>query len=210
MTDSHEPAADDLFAGVWITVADLARRKGITRQSVSERVKRLAADGLLNVRQEGRSKLINLAQYDRAVGDVGDPAKEAGRDTKAADADPSVDPKNSAYRDATTRDRQYSADLKYLELQERLGKLVPLAQIEEAAIRAAEATIKIVDRLPSRSDDLASAVARDGGAGARAVMKEITREMRQAIADAMSILAGAAVPMSLETERANDEQDAAG
>lgn len=185
---------DDL--GLWESVAEVARRKGITRQSLNERVDRLEADGLIKVKREGRSKLINVAEFDRVVGDVGDAVKEGAAITRAeteGDAE-----KNPALRDHQSRAAQYTADLKYLDLEERLGRLVPVAEVEDAAQKSAEATVRIVDRLPTFADAIAAAVGKDGPAGARAKLKEIARELRTAIAEAMGELARKAEPMTLE------------
>jgi DNA-binding Lrp family transcriptional regulator len=182
--------------GLWESVAEVARRKGITRQSLNERVDRLASDGLIKVRRNGRSKLINSAEFDRVVGEVGDAVKEGAAITRAeAETGASATP---ALRDHQERAARYAADLRFLDLEERLGRLVPVAEVEDAAQKCAEATVRVVDRLPTYADAIAAAVGKDGPAGARAKLKEIAREIRQAIADAHGELARNAEPMALE------------
>lgn len=186
---------DDL--GLWESVAEVARRKGIARQSLNERVDRLESEGRIKVRRDGRSKLINVAEFDRVVGEVGDAVKEGAAITRA-EAEAVGDDKNPALRDNQARAAQYTADLKYLDLEERLGRLVPVAEVEDAAQKCAEATVRVVDRLPTYADAIAAAVGKDGPAGARAKLKEIAREIRQAIAEAHGELARKAEPMTLE------------
>lgn len=181
--------------GLWESVAEVARRKGITRQSLNERVDRLASEGLIKVRRDGRSKLINVAEFDRVVGEVGDAVKEGAAATRAEADDLE---KNPALRDHQARAAQYTADLKFLDLEERLGRLVPVAEVEEAAVKCAEATVRVIDRLPTYADAVAAAVGKDGPAGARAKLKEIAREIRQAIAEAHGELARKAEPVTLE------------
>src|SRR5258708_27715445 len=101
---------DLLDVGLWETVARVARRKGITRQSLNERVDRLASEGLIKVRRAGRAKLINVAEFDRVVGEVGDAIKEGAAATRADDGDAE---KNPALRDHQARAAQYTADLKF-------------------------------------------------------------------------------------------------
>jgi hypothetical protein len=186
---------DELDRGLWLTVAEVARCKGITRQALNERVDRLASEGLIKVRRDGRSKLINLAEFDRVVGEVGDAVKEGAAMTRAeADGDAE---KNPALRDHQARAAQYTADLKYLDLEERLGRLVPVAEVEDAAATCAEATVRVIDRLPTYADAIAAAVGRDGPAGARAKLKEIARELRTSIAEAHGELARKAEPITL-------------
>jgi hypothetical protein len=151
--------------------------------------------GRIATRMDGRSKLVNLAQYDRAVGETGDAVKEGAAATRADDGDAE---KNPALRDHQARAAQYTADLKFLDLEERLGRLVPVAEVEDAAAKCAEATVRIIDRLPTHADAVAAAVGKDGPAGARAKLKEIAREMRQAIADAEGDLARNAKPWTVD------------
>lgn len=201
MSDGSELA--DL--GHWISVAELARLKNIARQSAGERVDRLENEGKITVKRDGRSKMINLAEYNFAVGEVGDASKEAGAATKAiSDADDGPAP-NNHFRDAQTREKQYAADLKYLELNERLGKLVPADEVEAAAIKAAEDIISLIDRIAGQAEAVAAAVAKDGATGARTKLKEIARDVRQGIATAMAKLAGSAVPLKIETGNAADD-----
>lgn len=198
---SDEP--DDLAEnGLWLSVAELARQRNITRQSAAERVDRLEAEGKLTTRRDGRSKLVNLAEFDLAIGEAGDAAREAAAETKAeAEPDETHAPAAPAFRDHQTREKQYAADLKFIELQRELGRLVPADQVAEAAARCAEKALAVIERLSTYSDTLAAAVAQDGANGARAKLKEITRDIRQGVADAMRDLASsAASPAMIQSE----------
>ena len=190
-----EQRSDDLSAGLWLSITQLAELKGVGKGWISERVKALESAGRIETKIEGRSKLVNLAQYDRAVGETGDAVKEGAAATRA-DADDAE--KNPALRDHQARAAQYTADLKFLDLEERLGRLVPVAEVEDAAQKCAEATVRIIDRLPTYADAIAAAVGKDGPAGARAKLKEIARELRSGIAEAHGELARNAEPMTLE------------
>jgi hypothetical protein len=182
--------------GLWESVAEVARRKGITRQSLNERVDRLASEGLIKVRRDGRSKLISVAEFDRVVGEVGDAVKEGAAATRAeADGDAE---KSGALRDHQARAAQYTADLKFLDLEERLGRLVPVADVKEAAAKCAAVTVRVIDQLPTHADSIAAAIGKDGPAGARAKLKQLARDMRTAIAEAHGELARNAEPVTLE------------
>jgi hypothetical protein len=182
----------ELDFGLWLSVAELARLKNLSRQSVHERVRRLVETGHLTTRGEGRSLRVNLAQYDLAIGSTGDAAREAGAATKAmVDVDA---PTSSAFRDAQTREKQYAADLKYLELQQRLGELVPVAEMKEAAVKMGEAVVNIVTRLPSHAEVLAGAFTKAGIPQVRSELNDIVRSMRVEIADAFGVIAENAEP----------------
>ncbi len=191
--------SNTLSDGLWLSISEIARLKGISRQAIAKRIGPLTAHGLLDVQSgENGAKLINLAQFDRAVGEVGDAIKEGAAETRAEMA--ADVPASPALRDHQARAAQYAADLKFLDLEERLGRLVPVVEVEEASAKCAEATVRVIDRLPTYADSIASAVGKDGPAGARAKLKEIAREMRVEIAAAHGELARKAEPMTLEPD----------
>jgi DNA-binding MarR family transcriptional regulator len=184
--------------GLWLTISELAKREGVGKPTISERVKRLEADGLVKSKPgRGRQKLVNLAQYLVATNKAGDAAKQLAADTRAeADApqppEPGGDP---TYRAAQTRRAQLDADLKEIELAQKRGELLPVADIEDAAGKFAEAIVRVLDRIPTRADEIAAAVGRDGTTGARAKLKEIVRDLRTAVAESVTLIAaGATLP----------------
>ena len=193
----------DLDAGLWLSISEIARDRGKSRQAIAKRVDSLVEAGKLQTRPgPNGTKLVHLAQFDIAVGETGDAVKEAAAETRA-ESEGSAD-KNPALRDHQARNAQYTADLKFLELEEALKRLVPVSEVEDAAIKAAEATVRIIDRLPSFADAIAAAVGKDGPAGARGKLKEIARELRQGIAEAYGELARKAEPIVL-TSMDDDE-----
>lgn len=184
--------------GVWLTITELADRLGVRKSTVSEKVAALTADGLIETKPgKGRTKLVHLASYLRATGQAGDAAKEAGAATRAAlaaetalplaDAPPTAS-NNPTFRDAQTREKELAADLKELELKQRLGELVAVADLAGVAEQAAEQMVAALDRLPTRAEDMAAAVGRDGTAGARAQYKRDARDLRASIAEAFKRL----------------------
>jgi len=197
MNPTPEMVPGDLLeSGLWLSVSDLARRKGVSKQSISERLAKLVAAGLVETKPgKGRARLVNVAQYDRAVGQIGDPAKEAGAATKrelAGETDSLFDaePRHApGYRDAKADDARYSAELKRLELEERLGKLVRADEVSDAIMQAARTVRQVVERLPLRAAELAAAVGKDGEVGARGVLKAATHDILAEIADALEALA---------------------
>src|SRR5258708_4176601 len=134
-TTSNEALRD----GLWLSISEIAARKRVSKQAISERVARLVADGRLITKPgKGKQKLINLAQYDTAIGDVGDAAKEAGAaTTRAANAAPASSAGNGRFRDEQARDKAYSADLKEIELNRLRGNLLPVAEFDACAEDAA-------------------------------------------------------------------------
>jgi hypothetical protein len=103
-------------------------------------------------------------------------------------------PPSSAFRDAQTREKQYAADLKYFELQQRLGEVVPIAEVKVGARNMAEAALKVITHLPSHADALAAAFTKAGIPQMRSELNAIVHNMRVEIADAFGVIAESAEP----------------
>lgn len=179
---------EDASSGVWVSLSDLARRRGISRASAKERVDRLEVQGLVETRREGKLRLVELAAFDRAIGAAGDSVK----DLAAATARGLREPELNAYRDAQTVRARYEAQLKALDLAERRRKLLPIDGEHGIAVAAGKIGAVIareMDGLVSHADDLVTAVGREGVAGARRVLKELGTATRTRIATALQGLA---------------------
>jgi DNA-binding IscR family transcriptional regulator len=191
---SDEPGLD---LGLWLSISEIARQRDKSRQAIAKRVDSLVEAGLLETKPgPNGTKLVNLAQFDRAVGETGDAFKEAGAETKA-EAETET-PASPALRDHQARAAQYSADLKFLDLEERLGRLVPIDEAKFAGVKIGEAVVRIVGRLPTYAETITASAVKDGVPGSRAALKEIERDVRAAIADALREIIGAAVPSTIE------------
>lgn len=191
--------------GVWVSVADLAKRKNVTRQSASERVAKLERAGLIVTRRDGRSKLVELATYDRAVGQVGDGAREQAAETKR---DAAREPQASGpLRDAQAERATYDAKLKALDYAERTGQLVAVRGqhgIETAMIRITEEIVRDLQQPLNWIPDIMEASAL-GEPALRRLLRRKIHELRQSIASKMTGLLGEAQ----EAETAGVEIDLA-
>lgn len=195
--------------GLWVSVSDLAARKGVTKQTIAEKVARLEAQGLLSTRPgKGRAKLVNLAEFDRAIGETGD----AIREMAAASARPSAPVTQPAPEGADpilakeqARRVAYQADLAKLDLDERLGKLLPVEHVTAAMVRCAEALTRALEQMPTGADDLAAAVAKEGVTGARAFLRTMGRDMRALLAREMRLLE--VEPESTEPEPESEREE---
>lgn len=190
--------SNDLAAGLWLSISEIARLKDKSRQAIAKRVAALVGRGLLDTRPgENGTKLVNLAQFDRAVGEVGDAIKEGAAESRA-EIEAGEVPASPALRDHQARAAQYAADLKFLDLEERLGRLVPVSEVKEAGAKLGEAVVRVIERLPTFSESVASVAVKDGAHGVRVTLKEITRQLRTEIAEAMGVIAASAQPSAIE------------
>jgi hypothetical protein len=201
------PEHTELDAGLWLSVTELAAKKRVGKSTISEKVTRLVEAGRLTVKPgTGKQKLINLAQYDTAIGAVGDGAREQGAATKAA-ANPSATdaqraPPDGRFRDEQTREKAYSADLKFIELERARGNLLPVAEFEPIGESLAARIGAIIDGLLARDSELTAIAIKEGDNGMRAALKRITRAQREEVVKATKNMAFAA--------RARATSDAAG
>jgi hypothetical protein len=187
----------ELDDGLWLSVTELAAKKGVGKSTISEKVGRLVEAGRLTVKPgAGKQKLINLAEYDTAIGAVGDGAREQGAATKAADRPGATDapklPPDGRLRDEQTRDKAYAADLKFIELERARGNLLAVADFDPLAEDAASRIGDIVDGLLARDSELTAIAVKEGENGMRAALKRIARAQRIAIVTAMKDMAIAA------------------
>jgi DNA-binding MarR family transcriptional regulator len=208
--------AEDDTSDSWLTVSALARLRGVDKAAISRRVARLEAAGALTTRAGERgTKLINVAEFTHAVEMTTDAIREAngraaspihrqaaetnGRRSAAAsqvaEADMGDTPSDPILAREQARKTQIGAHLAQLDLNERLGQLLPLDRAQEAARAAAERLRRAVDQMPSRAEEVASGLAqaspfaaallaalRSDPQGARAYFKAMAREQLAAMA----------------------------
>lgn len=190
--------------GLWLTVSEIARQRGVDKAAVSRRLSRLESLGAVATRPGPRgTKLVNVAAYDRAVGETTDAIRAMNGGAVAA---PVVAETGGLKQDPVLAREQarrtaYQAELAKLDLEERLGNLLPVDQIAAAVGVCAEGIVRAIEHLPARADELSAAVAKDGTQGARAVLKVATRDLRAAIErELRNIAIGAAAAHNAEAE----------
>ena len=78
----------------------------------------------------------------------------------------------------------FDAELKRLDLAQRLGSLVEVDAVRRSIEICALELAQAIDQLPARADALANAMAKDGVSGLRAALRGLAREMRETLAQA--------------------------
>jgi len=177
-----------------VSVSELARMKGISRQAVSKRLARMIEDGVIVERHRGREKVVSLAEWDAATNEYTDLAKVAGRQTRAAARGDTGDsagptPRDASYTHELTRKARYDADLKELELRRIQRTLVPVEDIVQATTKVAEAMIRDIEQIPTFADDFAAAFNRGGVAALREELRSKARYVRQTMCANLNRLA---------------------
>lgn len=193
--------SNDLAQGLWMSVSELAVVRGIDKSAISRRLQRLQAGGArIGTRREGRSLLVNVADFDVAVGEHGDRARETGEATKKGG---SLD--DPIYSREQARRMSYEADIKKIELARLRGELILVADLSDAAMNAGETILRGIDQWVGRAEELANA-ANVPVSVARVFLKAATRDLRQRIADTMQALAATTTAVSAATESEDDHE----
>jgi DNA-binding Lrp family transcriptional regulator len=167
----------------WVSISELARLKGLSKAAVSERVKGLVDKGQLATKPgKGKVVLVNLAAFDRAIGETTDLARAAGAETKRLTSSSARDDAAPIYTAEQARHMAYKAESARLDLEERQGKILSVADVAAAIATAGDAIARAIEQLPTMADDVAAAVAQAGASGARTALKAKARDLRDLVA----------------------------
>ena len=187
MLSSADAAVDE-----WVSIADLARLKGISKQAVSKRVKRLADEKLIEVRPHGRELHVNLAQFDKAVGETTDPAQALRNGAPEPEPETPVDP---SYSKSKALRESYQAENARLDLEERRGNLTLVIEVERREMAIYR---RLRDRLLGLPAKVADNLAR--APDARGIRMMLDEEIRKLLDD---------MARELDRQAEEDEDDAA-
>ncbi|WP_156937981.1 winged helix-turn-helix domain-containing protein [Mesorhizobium sp. LNHC221B00] len=170
---------------VWKSLSEIAVIKGVSKVAVKKRVDRYEREGLVTTRRHGRERLVDLAAYDKAVGVAGDAFREQAAETQKSDR---TEPP-SAMRDAQTEKAQWEARRSALDVNERLGNLLPVKSVELAMVKAGEAIVRSLGQLATFAPDLMTA-AKEGEPAMRRKLREIEHQLRRKAGEALTLIAG--------------------
>jgi hypothetical protein len=173
-------------AVMW-TVKAIADRDRVSKQAVSKHVQRLVASHGLAVERDGSGRIsaVNVAEYDHLRGRYGDPSKaQAPRRVDPAPeavADGAEPPANESYDEALRVKTWHEVEKRRIELDELKGDLVRKATVVDAARRFGEVTVRVIDRLPNATDELAAAMVSEGSHGLRVALRKLAGRLRAEI-----------------------------
>lgn len=161
--------------------AGYARHRGVTKQAIGK----LVAAGKIPVTEKNGRKVIDAVAADRALGETRE--RVSVRD----DDEPARPAEGAGLTKAKTATEVYRARLAQLEYEEKIGRLLPVAQVQDAATEWAAAMLRVLEMPLMRVDALLAA----GGKGIvelRQVVRELIREQRARCAEEFNKLAAAA------------------
>lgn len=135
----------------------------------------------------GRISGVNVVEYDRLRGRLGDPSQD--RKTGRSAGLPAEPRPADSLEEGRRRQVWYEVERKRLELDEMRGALLRRDALEAAVRDAGNALAHILDRLPHQADALMVAVTRDGLHGLRSALRSMALQMRQEASTAFAALA---------------------
>lgn len=195
--------------------AQYAAHRGVSREAVRKAI----ASGRIPktaIRRDGPISWINVAAADFALGQAQARADFSGDDPPAENlppisSSPSVPEGTSeaspSLTEARTRTEGYNAEIKRLEFEQRIGRLLETDDVGIAMQRWAEVAVREIDQLASRADDLAAAFTRNGVDGVRRALKDIARQIRGTIEQNMKLLGADDVAAAEADDDATPPQD---
>jgi hypothetical protein len=183
----------------WMSVSDIAGALGVSKQAVSKQLSRFG--DRVPTRREGIRLMVDAAAYERVSGAETDPAQALrNRDVNANAAQAALPlqsdipklgdaPKRStstvageAFSVHRAKREKYDADLSRLAYEREIGKVVPVDQVTDALVICAQKMVRIIDALPSESEDPV----------VRAILKRKAFELRTALYESMKVTAESA------------------
>ena len=171
------PASD----GVWMSITDVAKKRGISKQAVSKQLQRYeGTQHQVSTRKSGRTKLVNIVEFDRARDALDDPSKLLDVEQPKKDAG------DGGYKKHRTDREGYQAELARLELEERQGKLRHIDEIEDGLAKIGVELSQSFGMMITWADELSSAANKGGVDAVRAVLKKKARELAHKSADRLA------------------------
>lgn len=198
-----------------IAMSALARKKGIAKQTLSERLAGYERRGLIRTWPgPNRAKLLLEDDWDRLTGSVADQAKLVGAATRKGEALPPApaageaaraDAPSGGYADEQKREKAAKADLAELDRDLKFGKALPIERVEAAAVRVGEDLARQIGQLPLEAEAVHAAGQKDGVHGTRVALKALAARWLQGVAENMARLAAAG--LEEEAAAAGDSED---
>lgn len=163
-------------------VSDVAARDGVSKPTVSNRVKRFVERHGLTVERDlqGRVVALNVAEYDSLRGKYDDPSK-----VQAPKARPELLTENESYDEAQRKKAWLDYETKRLQIAQTRGELVVARSAADGYDRAKLAIAAAINLFPEHVDELAAAVGREGARGLLTALKDLAAKAANAAADAL-------------------------
>ena len=179
------------MSGPYMSVTDLAGSLGVSKQAISKNLERHGEK--IPTRMQGVRKMVDVEAYERVMGEEVEPAQALrNRDTQPRQGPLPAPPSQGsgaqrspgataqvAFSVHRAKRESFDAELARLALEKEMGKLVPVARVTDAMVECAMKLTRIIDQLPSKSEDKA----------VKAILRAAALELRTALYESMNLTA---------------------
>jgi hypothetical protein len=183
---------------LWISISELARRRGISQQAVSDRISRFG-DKIELRPGRGRERLVNIVQFDQLTGDNSFlPQTAAAATVRMLENSPLALAQPAApggggrsISDVQREKLLYDTGLTALKYAEARSEVLPIGGehgIEQATREIGDAFRQAVGRLHMRAAEAVAVGAKDGVIGMRALLKSAERDILRSLATALAAI----------------------
>ena len=188
---------------VMLSPGEIAKREGVSKQAISKVIKRFLDEGHdLPVERDGRGRIarLSLAHLDHLRGRYENSAKvSAGRQQSVREPQPDLPwagdddrPGNESRDEAMRQQAWLKLRRDQLDHDEEMKKLLRADKVDEGLAQAGRAIRSEISRLQNYADDLALAVSKEGTSGARMMLRKISVEIGDKVADRLGEIARSA------------------
>lgn len=170
---------------VMLSIAEIALRDGVSKPTVSRKVKNLVEKHGLSVERDhqGRVAAVNAAEFDHLRGRFGDPSKtQAQRPALFQDQTPqSLESYDEAIRQKTWLD----TEIKRLELAEQRGDVLRRKTVDEGLNRSGQEILRSLNRFSNNVERMGAAYEKGNIQGLRVVVNNLITEVREEMAKSL-------------------------
>lgn len=200
MTDVLGAVDGGLTETLWVPIAEAARQHDVSRAAMHKRVSKLIDAGRLSTKDGPRgTKLVNIVALNRVIATETDPAQALRNGSVPDEPDLPEQPDGdeagqaasapasggSSYHAARASRETYQAESARLDLDERLGKLCYVDDVERRTMTAMR---KVRDRFLALPAVIADRLA--GAPDALAIRGILSAEIRAVLASAAKDMSG--------------------
>jgi DNA-binding MarR family transcriptional regulator len=176
-----------------LSVCDLAKALGQDKGTVSRRICKLEAAGKLTPVFIRRNKLVDVAEYERAIAAEMTHQKANATAKRIAagvpgDVLPAAGIAARTLTEANVENAQLRAEMAKIDLAERRGQVLALTDVQDSMVRCAGVMVRVIDQMPNRAAELFNAATQAGERGVRTVLRTMSTELRETIAREMTVL----------------------
>jgi hypothetical protein len=180
-----------VLAVKWMTIRALAHARHMSTTAVRAALDAMESRGAkVRTRKAGGVLQVDLPDFDLKRAAAMSPRRLQGEQTRRALRGSSTEPVDPVFLKEQAKKVRYEAELKRLELERQLGKLIDAEALKQAALDCGTIQAAQIDRITMHAESLYAA-GRRGEAAVRAALREIARDLKKSTGEA---LAGAVAP----------------